>query len=82
MTPYKQVWGQLKSSPHSCVVISAHPALHRRIYKAITKEKWKDTVFHVDLDFQGYKSKLSRNSEGNALTITLHIIPTLDTLFS
>lgn len=79
---YQLAWEQLKHNPETPLVISASPELHRRIHKAILKEKNMDSVFHLHLDFTGYTSRTSHKSDGNALTITLHIIPTIDTLFS
>ena len=40
-----------------------------------------DTVYHVELDFKGYKSRLASSSKGDILTITLTVEPTLDSLF-
>lgn len=79
---YQLAWEQLKHNPETPLVISASPELHRRIHKAIIKEKNIDTVFHLEMDFKGYTTRTSHSSKGNALTITLHIIPTIDTLFS
>ena len=82
MRLYQPAWNQLKNNPNIPLVISADQALHRRIYKAIIKEKNIDSVFHLDMDFKGYTTKLSRQSQGNALKITLHLIPTLEALFT
>ena len=81
MRKYQTAWNTLKSNPSKPLVISAHRNYHPRIYKAIIKEKWMDTVYHVDLDFKGYKSKLTSSSKGDILTITLTVEPTLDSLF-
>lgn len=79
---YQPAWIQLKSCPGQPLVISAASRLHPRIYKAIVKEKYMDQVFHLDLDFKNYTSRLSHTSRGNALTITLHLSPTIEGLFS
>ena len=81
MRKYQPAWNQLKNNPDQALVISAHPAYHRRIYKAIIKEKNIDDVFHVALAEEGKESKLSRRSEGNALIITLIIGVALHGIF-
>ena len=53
MRLYQPAWNQLKNNPNIPLVISADQALHRRIYKAIIKEKNIDSVFHLDMDFKG-----------------------------
>lgn len=82
MRMYQGVWKKLKSDPTQPVIISAHPSLHPRIYKAIVKEKWMDSLHQLDCDFKGFTSRLSHTSSGNALTVTLRLIPTTpETLF-
>lgn len=81
MRKYQPAWNQLKNNPSEALVISAHPAFHRRIYKAIIKEKNIDDVHHVDLAEQGKESKLSKRSVGNALIITLTISVALHGIF-
>lgn len=70
---YQAAWNQLKNNPTLPLVISAHPAYHRRIYKALKKEKHIDAVHHMEVADQGKKSTLHASSVGNALTITLTI---------
>ena len=70
---YAAAWNKLKSNPNAPLVIAAHPAYHRRIYKAIIKRKNEDAVFHYELTEQSKKSKLSKESEGHVLKIRLHI---------
>ena len=81
MRLYQPAWNKLKSKPDEPLIIAANPRLHRRIYKAIIKEKNIDTVFHLLLSEQNLTSKLSRVSDNNTLIISLHIIPTLEGLF-
>ena len=81
MRKYQPAWNQLKNNPSQPLVISAHRNYHPRIYKAIIKEKWMDTVYHVELDFKGYKAKLTSKSSGDLLTVTLTLHPTLEALF-
>jgi hypothetical protein len=78
---YQSAWNRLRDNPNEPLVISAHPAYHRRIYKAIKKEKYIDTVHHMIVADQGKESKLSRKSVGNALTITLTISVALHGIF-
>lgn len=81
MRMYQSVWNKLKNNPSEPLVISAHPAYHRRIYKAIIKEKNMDTVYHLILDGEGKTARLSRKSEGNALVITLSVSTSIYGLF-
>ena len=81
MRKYQTAWNQLRDNPSQPLVISAHPAYHRRIYKAIIKEKNIDTVHHLVVAEQGMESKLSRRSEGNALVISLTIGVALHGIF-
>lgn len=81
MRKYQAAWNQLRDNPTQALVISAHPAYHRRIYKAIIKEKDIDTVFKLAMAEQGKESKLSKVSEGNALIITLNIGVALHGIF-
>jgi hypothetical protein len=78
---YQAAWNRLRDNPNEPLVISAHPAYHRRIYKAIKKEKYIDTVHHMLVSEDGKESKLSRKSVGNALTITLTIGVALHGIF-
>lgn len=81
MRLYQPAWIKLKSDPSIPLVIGADHKLHRRIYKAIIKEKWLDSVYNLDQQFKGYSTRLSKKSVGDILTITLHIIPYDDNLF-
>lgn len=48
MRKYESIWLKLKSEG-KCLV-AAHPALHKRIKKAVTKEKYRDVKFKVEYD--------------------------------
>lgn len=78
---YEPAWVRLKSNPAVPLVISADKRWHKRIYKAIAKEKYMDIIYHLELDMEGKTSKLSKVSEGNALKITLTIYYKLDGIF-
>lgn len=60
---YQPIWDKLKSLPKidaetKGVSITAPPALHRRIIKAVKKEKWLD---------MGYKILLKENDDREAM---------------
>lgn len=81
MRLYEPAWNRLKNNPSEKLVISAHKSLHRRIFKAIQKEKHQDTVYHLELESEGKKSTLGKTSDGNALVITLAITYRIDGIF-
>lgn len=56
MRKYQPIWIQLKKSG-SCK-LSAHPALHARIRKAVTKEKWMDMAYKIERDIAGSQAEL------------------------
>lgn len=68
---YEGAWLQLKSNPSVPLKIAAHPAMHRRIFKAIIKEKDSDLVFKYLMREDGKFSKLNRVSNGGQLVITI-----------
>ncbi len=81
MRVYEPAWNKLKTNPSEKLIISADKRLHRRIFKAIQKEKHQDTVYHLLLESEGKKSTLSKCSEGNALIISVSITYRIDGLF-
>lgn len=72
---YTPAWQALKLK--GVLVIAAHPKQHARIYKAIQKEKWMDTVFHLEQLDKEIKTVMARSSKGSALTITLSYRPSI-----
>lgn len=78
---YEKAWNQLKENPNEPLVLAAHPAHHRRIYKAIIKRKNVDTVFHYLMSEQGKVAKLSKKSEAGSLKIFLTISFKVEGLF-
>lgn len=50
MRKYQAIWEQIKQTG-SCK-ISAQPALHARLRKAVKKEKYNDTAFKVEWDLK------------------------------
>jgi len=51
MRKYQSIWVAIKTTG-SCI-IAAHPSLHKRVKKAVTKEKWKDVGYKVQWDLAG-----------------------------
>ena len=50
MRKYETIWVKIKTEG-SCTLV-ANPSLHKRIKKAVTKEKWKDTSYKVQWDLE------------------------------
>ena len=51
------------------VSVTANPKLHKRLIKAVTKEKWKDLGFKLLLD--GYTTELAHSRSFSVLTFYL-----------
>jgi hypothetical protein len=51
MRKYQSIWVQIKKTG-TCTLV-AHPKLHKRIKKAVTKEKWKDISYKIQWDIAG-----------------------------
>jgi hypothetical protein len=47
MRQYEPVWIKLKKEKQ--VSITAHRSMHKRIIKAVTKEKWMDTAYKLEM---------------------------------
>lgn len=75
MRTYQPSWIELKNSESNPkhIRISAPAKFHRRIYKAIIKEKDMDLVYKLQCSDNAQKARLSRNSSGGILTIFLHL---------
>ena len=54
MRKYQSIWNTIKTSTDSKCVVASHPSLHRRIKKAVCKEKYKDIGYKVQWDIAGY----------------------------
>jgi hypothetical protein len=70
---YEPVWAILKRPPHT-IVLEVHPALVRRVQKAVSKEKYNDLAFkelhgHKDEDYFQLKFNYVLNTQ--QLTIVL-----------
>lgn len=51
MRKYQSIWHKIKLDG-TCTV-SAQPALHKRIKKAVCKEKYNDTAYKIQWDMAG-----------------------------
>ena len=74
MREYQNIWVQLKSlSPDKALTqgvrVSANKAFHKRIIKAVKKEKWMDLEFKLELDDK--QAELSTRICGSIITFYL-----------
>jgi hypothetical protein len=69
MRQYEPVWLELKRKRTARV--TAVRNLHPRIIKAVTKEKWKDLAFKVELD--PYVATLGYTIKHSIITFTLSL---------
>jgi hypothetical protein len=67
MRKYYPIWSKLKQ--HGTASIAAHPLLHARIIKAVTKEKWMDTSFKLQV--LPYYFAMTYEVKGNMITFKL-----------
>lgn len=67
MRTYEPIWNQLKRDGK--VSLTANRLLHARIIKAVTKEKWMDTGFKLQIEPK--VSILSHTRKGSILTFYL-----------
>ncbi len=68
---YQSAWNKLRDSEEQLLQIAAHRALHSRIFNAIRKEKYMDTLYHLDLVERCKMARLVRSSRSGLLTIRL-----------
>jgi hypothetical protein len=75
MRMYEPAWLKLKNMQtlEKQIIISAARGWHRRIKKAIIKEKDMDIVYKFILDSEFLYSRLHSSSIGNKLTLTLEL---------
>jgi hypothetical protein len=74
MRQYEPIWVKLKSMPQSeahekGVSITAPRALHRRIIKAVKKEKWMDIAYKLEIEPR--VAVLSHSQRNSILTFRL-----------
>jgi hypothetical protein len=75
MRKYESIWLKLKRDG-MCTII-ADPALHARIKKAVTKEKWSDAGYKVEWDIVGTEQPVLsccplKDSNGKETKNSLH----------
>lgn len=71
---YQREWETLKVKGHGgSIRISAPSLVHRRVYKAIIKEKDSDVMYKYELSEQGKVAILSKRVNGLVITISLTI---------
>lgn len=74
MRQYEPIWTKLKSLPQSeaaskGVSLTAPRALHRRIIKAVKKEKWMDIAYKLEIEPR--IAVLSHSQKNSILTFRL-----------
>lgn len=76
MRKYQQVWNLIKESINktpNCVALTAHHSHHRRIKKAVGKEKLLDMDYTMQLADKGLVARLDMESQGSKITFKLII---------
>ncbi len=73
---YQPIWLRLKALPpkqaeKQGISVTAPRVLHRRIVKAVVKEKWLDVGYKLEVEPKHAIMYHSRN--GSVLTFTLHL---------
>lgn len=69
MREYEPIWIRLKQKKVAALVAS--PKLHRRIMKAVCKERNNDLAYKLELSESNRKAKLEFESDDKKLTIKL-----------
>ncbi len=69
MRQYQPLWNLLKKN-HSCRV-SALPSVHARIIKAVSKEKYGDLTYKLELSEVHKTASLEHTVRGNIIEFTL-----------
>jgi len=69
MRQYEAIWLKLKNDTK--VRIAAPAALHRRIVKAVTKEKDMDVVYKMEMIGKNLRVYLKHESDGGVLRFWL-----------
>lgn len=71
MGQYKNVWNALKQKGK--VTLASPRPFHKRIIKALKKEKYKDVAFKFQLSETNQRAVFTSNSEGNTIEFFLRI---------
>lgn len=71
MRTYEPIWETLKKDNR--ISITAHPSQHKRVIKAVIKEKWMDSVFKYQCSEINLTTKLSyiRDNTSHKITFLL-----------
>jgi len=75
---YQSAWNQLKSNPSKPLKIAAPNKHHPRIFKALKKEKWMDTVYSLQLAENHQVARMRHTSKAGFLLVTLTLSLGLD----
>ena len=70
---YEPAWQKLKANGHITLVISK--GLHKRIYKAVTKRKNKDSLWLFQCAEQQVYYAISYELSDNGLILTIKLTP-------
>jgi hypothetical protein len=71
MRKYQPIWIALKTSPKKTISISAPAPMHKRISKAVLKEKDLDLGFRFEASLEGRWYRISYSSNHNILEFKL-----------
>lgn len=66
---YNPIWKRLKAE--KTVSVEAHLSRHKRIIKAVKKEKWLDLEYKLSIEPK--KSRLEHSVSGSTITFTLTV---------
>jgi hypothetical protein len=66
---YQPIWDALKRD--AVCKITAPPALHPRIIKAISKRKYEDLAFHFEMSEAGKRATIEYKKSGSVITFKL-----------
>lgn len=69
MRMYQEIWFRLKKN--KVVQVTANKALHPRIIKAVTKEKWMDREYKIEIEPR--ESFMDHTIKGSIITFTLEL---------
>lgn len=67
MRRYQPIWIKLKQKGKA--TLTAHPLLHKRIIKAVIKEKWLDLSYKLEI--APYHAIIQHSREGAMITFTM-----------
>lgn len=71
MRQYQRIWESIKNSPSHKASLIANPSIHKRIIKAVKKEKSIDVGWKLLLSEEGKRYKLSIIVKDNVIIFAL-----------